>query len=1000
MRPLRNKLRKFKGIRSGLGRDEVEFNFEGLQGLVALIGDNGKGKSTLMQNMHPYRLMPDKVKTYSPKACNIFNETYGRDACKDFHFMMDGAVYRSLIMIDAEKRKQEAYLYKRGEGGAWEPYGGTRDGKLDAYDLAVEKLVGSPRMFFTSIFRSQKAPALSSYTRGEMMDIFAELLNIDDLQEKADTASAVSDALGKKRATLVAERTQLEGIVKEEAKKTLEREQAEAKIKVIAQEISSIEVETRKVEEAIKSLEIKLSLRQEALKNKERIETDIATKEKRLTELQTSVTEKKNLYNEKYKVLKTKHLSAQELAKMVPSLRLKATEEEAKISEAVSLREQVRTVDERYVSLGKEISAFAELEARIATLEKTLQKLRLTQAHAVEMVEKDLKNADEKRKSTELQLASICDLVKKAPELREKAKEETLKVSEIDSLKSQLTKADEKHTALGKELFAFNEIEAEIKESEKNLQKLRLNQAHAIEMAEKDLKNAHESSKKLLEVPCAGTELSGVCKFVKDAVRDKNSITLLEEAVKKAKESTIEESVLTRQLEDLRGKVSGKSDVEKELRGIEEQKRILSAKLDAIQKELEALRESLKILSQVKQAEKTLPELEKELVALNASMSKLGETVKQAKEPKHEAVDFLKQIEELRPKVAGKAAVEKEVGEVEGRKKTLAEALEKAEKVLEAIRVDLKSLSQAEEAEKALPELEKELLSILDEGKQVLGEIKKQMGQLTSEIASLSAELSKVLIDGTLQAQIDKYKESVENHKKTISDKRKEESVVKVSVGSLTESLRVIEESKGKLVEVSTSVANIDNEITEWQILEAAMEGIVTLEIDDAGPSVTSITNDILHTCYGPRFSVKIKTQDEKSNGKEMKEVFDIEVFDAERDDKKSLSDMSGGEETWVDDAVTRGICLFNAARSGKKYHMLFSDEKDGRLTEQRRREFMAVKRRVLELGGFDGEYFISHTKEIQEMADSSINLNEMFPERTAKRQANCENEQITFAAA
>ena len=92
MRPLRNKLRKFKGIRSGLGLEEVEFDLEELYGLIALIGDNGKGKSTLLQNMHPYRLMPDKVKTYSPKACNIYNETFVRDACRDFHFMMNGEV--------------------------------------------------------------------------------------------------------------------------------------------------------------------------------------------------------------------------------------------------------------------------------------------------------------------------------------------------------------------------------------------------------------------------------------------------------------------------------------------------------------------------------------------------------------------------------------------------------------------------------------------------------------------------------------------------------------------------------------------------------------------------------------------------------------------------------------------------------------------------------------------------------------------------------------------
>ena len=679
---------------------------------------------------------------------------------------------------------------------------------------------------------------------------------------------------------------------------------------------------------------------------------------------------------------------------------MKAKEEAAKLVEVESFKGQIRMADDRYVALSKELSIFAEIEAQIAALEKALQELRLTQAHAVEIAQKDLKNAEEKRKEGDAQIVLVRDLVKKAPELRVKTKEEKVKVSEIATLKSQLVAADERYSALGKEISAFSAIEAEIAEIEKTLQKLRLTQAHALEMAEKDLSVARESAKKLLEVPCGNSEMSGNCKFVKDAVLCRDSVATLEEAVRKAKEPPTEESVLETQIEELRGKVLGKVAVGKEAGEVEERKKTLSANIEVLQKELEVIRETLKLLPQVEEAEKSLPELEKELAAVVSSISSLEETLKKAMEPKPEAGTLAKQIEELRGKVSGKAATEKEVKEVEGLKKTLAANLDKAEKDLTTLRETLKSLPQAEEAEKSLADFEKELASILSEGKQAIGEIEKQMVQLTLDITSLKTELSKLVIDDTIQTQIDKQIKAIESQRQAISAKREEESAAKVLVGSLTEALRVMYEAKGKLATVSTEVANLDNEISEWQILEVAMEGVVTLEIDDAGPSVTSITNDILHACYGPRFSVKIKTQDEKSNGKDMKEVFDIEVFDAERDDKKSLSDMSGGEETWVDDAVTRGICLFNASRSGKKYHMLFSDEKDGRLTEQRRREFMAVKRKVLELGGFDGEYFISHTKEIQEMADSSINLNEMFPERTAKRSSSSADEQMTLVAA
>lgn len=56
MHPLQLTLKGFRGIRHGLGRDELTFDFERLAGdaqLIAIVGSNGRGKSTLMESMHP-----------------------------------------------------------------------------------------------------------------------------------------------------------------------------------------------------------------------------------------------------------------------------------------------------------------------------------------------------------------------------------------------------------------------------------------------------------------------------------------------------------------------------------------------------------------------------------------------------------------------------------------------------------------------------------------------------------------------------------------------------------------------------------------------------------------------------------------------------------------------------------------------------------------------------------------------------------------------------------
>ena len=55
-RPLSLTLKGLKGIRSGLGRDAMSLDLEALVGdaqLVAIAGSNGRGKTTIMDNLHP-----------------------------------------------------------------------------------------------------------------------------------------------------------------------------------------------------------------------------------------------------------------------------------------------------------------------------------------------------------------------------------------------------------------------------------------------------------------------------------------------------------------------------------------------------------------------------------------------------------------------------------------------------------------------------------------------------------------------------------------------------------------------------------------------------------------------------------------------------------------------------------------------------------------------------------------------------------------------------------
>ncbi|GAB2856108.1 hypothetical protein GCM10027277_25890 [Pseudoduganella ginsengisoli] len=168
----------------------------------------------------------------------------------------------------------------------------------------------------------------------------------------------------------------------------------------------------------------------------------------------------------------------------------------------------------------------------------------------------------------------------------------------------------------------------------------------------------------------------------------------------------------------------------------------------------------------------------------------------------------------------------------------------------------------------------------------------------------------------------------------------------------------------------------LERRMEDWSLLAKALgnDGIIALAIDDAGPELSSLANQLLLACYGPRFSVSIKTQLATAKG-ELREGFDITVHDAHSNTFKSVAKMSGGERIWTNECLTRAMALYLAQTDDPRCATLFSDEADGAFDAQNKRRFMAMKREVLRIGGYAQEYFISHTPELTEMADAIINL-------------------------
>ncbi len=180
-------------------------------------------------------------------------------------------------------------------------------------------------------------------------------------------------------------------------------------------------------------------------------------------------------------------------------------------------------------------------------------------------------------------------------------------------------------------------------------------------------------------------------------------------------------------------------------------------------------------------------------------------------------------------------------------------------------------------------------------------------------------------------------------------------------------------------VQVKSRMARAEDSLGSWNLFARCMsnDGLIALAIDDAGPALSGLANDLLLACYGPRFTVSILTLVETGKG-EQREGFDIVVHDGESGDSKSLGLMSGGERVWVNECLTRAVALYLAQHAGRRYDALFSDEADGALDPERKRMFMAMKREVLRVGGYQREFFVSQTPELTAMADAVIDLDAM----------------------
>lgn len=263
--------------------------------------------------------------------------------------------------------------------------------------------------------------------------------------------------------------------------------------------------------------------------------------------------------------------------------------------------------------------------------------------------------------------------------------------------------------------------------------------------------------------------------------------------------------------------------------------------------------------------------------------------------------------------------------------------------------------------------------------KSLEGERESNKAAAMAVLGSAEKRLEGILGERPDESKVKTIESELERNQCKLAEARSKRDDAVRNLGVLSAERESLDDEVERLSVATACLQEAEDDAANWNILLKALsrDGILALAIDDVGPTIAGLANDILLECFGPRYTVGITTLQETAKGSQ-KEVFELTVFDSETNDAKSVSVMSGGQKVYINEAITRAMMLFNAQHNGISTECLFADEADGALDPEKKLEFASMKRKVMELSGAEREFFVSHSESVTDVADHVIHMEKL----------------------